>query len=60
MSAVSSYLVISSRLLSVHLSLGRPLLLSLGRPHILSQSIKVKLIIKDTLDPITRSLVYNN
>ena len=27
MSAVSSYLVISSRLLSVHLSLGRPLLL---------------------------------
>ena len=31
MSAVSSYLVISSRLLSVHLSLGRPLLLFPGR-----------------------------
>ena len=30
MSAVSSYLVISSRLLSVHLSLGRPLLLFPG------------------------------
>ena len=30
MSAVSSYLVVSSRLLSVHLSLGRPLLLFPG------------------------------